>query len=89
MKITAVIPIRAGSQRVKNKNLRPFGDTTLLELKIDRLKEAGVFDDIVVNTDSEEAIQIAKAKGVSTIGASPITHRRSVRAAISSNTWAR
>ncbi|MFR9524380.1 MAG: NTP transferase domain-containing protein [Rikenellaceae bacterium] len=65
MKITAVIPIRAGSQRVKNKNLRPFGDTTLLELKIDRLKEAGVFDDIVVNTDSEEAIQIAKAKGVS------------------------
>lgn len=34
-------------------------------MKIDRLKEAGVFDDIVVNTDSEEAIQIAKAKGVS------------------------
>lgn len=32
-RITAVIPIRSGSQRVKDKNLRKFGDTTLMELK--------------------------------------------------------
>ena len=25
-KLTAVIPVRAGSQRVKNKNLKPFAD---------------------------------------------------------------
>ena len=37
MTITAVIPIRSGSQRVKDKNLRPFGDTTLMELKIQNL----------------------------------------------------
>ena len=65
MIIKAVIPIRKGSQRVQNKNIRPFGGTTLLENKIDVLKKAGFFDDIIVNTDSEEAIEIARAKGIS------------------------
>ena len=37
MKITAVIPIRSGSQRVKDKNLRAFADTNLMELKIKNL----------------------------------------------------
>ncbi len=65
MKITAVIPIRLGSQRVKNKNLKPFGDTNLLELKIDNLQRVEGIHEIIVNTDSEQAIEIAKAKGVS------------------------
>ena len=65
MVIKAVIPIRKGSQRVQNKNIRPFGDTTLLENKIKVLKEAGIFDDIIVNTDSEEAIEMARTSGVS------------------------
>ncbi|TAF45010.1 MAG: cytidylyltransferase [Sphingobacteriales bacterium] len=65
MKITAVIPIRIGSQRVKNKNLKPFGDTTLLSFKIDNLLKVKGIDEIIVNTDSDEAIEIAKAKGVS------------------------
>ena len=37
MKITAVIPVRKGSQRVKDKNLRPFAGTTLLDIKIKSL----------------------------------------------------
>ena len=65
MVIKAVIPIRKGSQRVQNKNIRPFGNTTLLENKIGILKKAGIFDDIIVNTDSEEAIAMAVANGVS------------------------
>ena len=32
VKITAVIPIRSGSQRVKDKNLRPFANTTLVTI---------------------------------------------------------
>lgn len=58
MKITAVIPIRSGSQRVKDKNLRPFGDTTLMELKIKTLMQVPELDSIIVNTNSEEAISI-------------------------------
>lgn len=59
-KITAVIPIRSGSQRVKNKNLRPFGNTTLLELKIETLLKVSEIDNIVVNTNSEKAISIVE-----------------------------
>ena len=58
MKITAVIPIRTGSQRVKDKNLRPFANTTLMENKIDCLLKVPGLDEIIVNTNSEEAIEI-------------------------------
>lgn len=61
MKITAVIPIRSGSQRVKDKNLRKFGDTTLMELKIKNLMLVPEIDQIIVNTNSEPAIEIVKS----------------------------
>lgn len=60
MTTTAVIPIRTGSQRVKDKNLRPFGDTTLLELKIRNLIRVPEIDRIIINTNSEAAINIVK-----------------------------
>lgn len=57
MKISAVIPVRKGSERVPNKNLKAFCDTTLLDLKIQTLLNVPEIDEIVVNTDSDEAIQ--------------------------------
>lgn len=63
-KLVAVIPVRAGSQRVKDKNFRPFAGKSLLEHKLDIIKELPI-EDIIVNTDSEEAIRIAKKAGVS------------------------
>lgn len=62
MKITAVIPIRKGSQRVPDKNLRPFADTNLMELKIRTLLQVPELTSIVVNTDSEEALSIVNEK---------------------------
>lgn len=65
-KITAVIPIRKGSQRVPNKNFNEFWDgKNLLQLKIESLKKIQIIDDIVVNTDSDLAIEIAKNHNVS------------------------
>lgn len=64
MKITAVIPIRSGSQRVKDKNLRPFANTTLMENKINSLLQVPELDSIIVNTNFEEAIGIVKKKYV-------------------------
>lgn len=58
MKITAAIPIRSGSQRVKDKNLRAFADTNLMELKIKNLLQVPELTSIVVNTNSELAIEI-------------------------------
>ena len=64
-KITAVVPIRKGSQRVIDKNLRPFAGSNLLAIKIENLKKVKGIDEIVVNTDSEQAIEIAQEMGVS------------------------
>jgi CMP-N-acetylneuraminic acid synthetase len=61
--IVAIIPIRKGSVRVRNKNLKPFFNTSLLENKITQLKTLdGV--DIVVDTDSDVAIEIATKHGI-------------------------
>ena len=37
--IVALIPVKANSERVKSKNLRKFGKTNLLELKLSHLKK--------------------------------------------------
>ena len=58
--LTAVIPVRAGSQRVKQKSLRKFNQKSLLFHKIEKLKKIKLIDNIIVNTDSQEAINIAK-----------------------------
>jgi N-acylneuraminate cytidylyltransferase len=58
--ITAVIPVRKGSQRVKNKNLRLFNKKNLLIYKLEKLKKIKQIKKIIVNTDSDEAIDIAK-----------------------------
>ena len=73
MKITAVIPIRSGSQRVKDKNLRAFADTNLMELKIKNLLQVPELTSIVVNTNSELAIEIVNK---SYRGGGGTTHRR-------------
>jgi CMP-N-acetylneuraminic acid synthetase len=59
-KLVAVVPVRQGSERVRNKNFKPFGGQSLLEIKLATLKQVAGIDDIVVNTDSELAIEIAK-----------------------------
>ena len=63
-KLIAVIPIRKGSQRVKHKNFKPFGGKNLLIHKIEILKKLDFIDEIIVNTDSDKAISIAKKLGV-------------------------
>ena len=64
MSVTAVIPVRAGSTRVKNKNIRPFMDSNLLEIKIEQLKQVPEIDEIIVSTDSPIMFEIAQQKGV-------------------------
>ena len=65
-KITAIIPVRKGSVRVKNKNLKPFADTNLLEIKIKQLKQINFIDKIVVSSDCDKMLKIAVDYGVDT-----------------------
>lgn len=64
-KITAVIPVRAGSKRLPNKNILPFGESNLLVHKIRQLKQVDNIDEIVVSSDSDIMLEMAKNEGVS------------------------
>lgn len=69
--ITAVIPVRAGSRRLKNKNVAPFAGTNLLLNKIEQLKKVKEIDNIVVSSDSDMMLSMAKEADV-------FTHKRSL-----------
>jgi CMP-N-acetylneuraminic acid synthetase len=64
MAITAIIPVRQGSTRIKDKNIRKFGNTSLLENKIQQLKKTKGIDEIIVSSDSDVMLQIACENGV-------------------------
>ena len=65
-RIVAVIPVRVGSTRVTDKGIRPFDSTTLLEKKIASLKMVSGIDEIVVSSDGQKILDIAKKNGVNT-----------------------
>jgi pseudaminic acid cytidylyltransferase len=62
--ITAIIPVKKNSTRLPNKNILPFGDSNLLVHKIRQLKQVKAVNQIVVSTDSEEMLDMAKKEGV-------------------------
>lgn len=64
--ITAVIPVRAGSRRLKNKNISPFAGTNLLVNKIEQLKKVEEIDNIVVSSDSDVMLEMAAKAGAKT-----------------------
>lgn len=55
----AIIPARAGSKRIPSKNIRPFDGVPMIGRSIDTAKRSGLFDRILVSTDSEEISAIA------------------------------
>jgi N-acylneuraminate cytidylyltransferase len=63
MKLSIVLPIRKGSQRVKNKNIRPFSKDgkSLTELKIIELLKIKNVDEILITSNYDEAIQQIEA----------------------------
>jgi len=64
MKI-CLIPARAGSKRIKNKNIKKFLGKPLIAWSIQKAKESKLFDDIIVSTDSKKIANIAKKFGAS------------------------
>ena len=64
--VVALIPVREGSQRVKQKNFKPFShEKSLLNLKIKQLQDADCFDKIYISSDSDLAKDIAHDEGAS------------------------
>lgn len=63
--IVAIIPVKKNSSRLPNKNILPFADSNLLEYKIKQLKRVDRIKEIIVSSDSEEMLEIAKKNNVS------------------------
>ena len=61
--LKALIPVRSGSKRVANKNIRPFAGSNLLEVKIKQLQRIKELDGIVVNSNDDEMLAIARDLG--------------------------
>jgi len=61
--IVALVPVKASSERVENKNTRPFHDTNLFELKLRQLKGVKGFSNIIVSSEDEGVRKIAIDSG--------------------------
>jgi pseudaminic acid cytidylyltransferase len=58
MKTVCMIPARSGSKRIPGKNIKDFLGKPIITYPIEVAKESGIFDDIVVYTDSENIASI-------------------------------
>jgi len=62
-KIFAFIFARGGSKGLPNKNLRPLGGVPLIGRSIQTAKACGIFDRIIISTDSNDIAQTARDYG--------------------------
>lgn len=67
MKILAVIPARAGSKGIPNKNIRIINGKPLISYCIEKALKSKYITDIIVTTDSPEIELLANYYGVSCI----------------------
>jgi len=59
----ALIPARSGSERVRDKNIRPLAGHPLLAYAIATARQAGIFDRVVCSTDSGKIAEVAQRYG--------------------------
>lgn len=71
MKTACFIPIKANSERVPGKNFRVLNGKKLYQYICEHAKEANVFDDVYVDTNSEEIAEYAKSLGFLVIERKP------------------
>ena len=63
LKTLAIIPARGGSKRIPRKNIRLFCGKPIIAYSIGVALECGLFDEIIVSTDSKEIAEISTEFG--------------------------
>jgi len=71
-KVCVQIPARAGSKRVRAKNLRFIDGKPLLSYAIECALETDLFDEIYVNTDSSDMAELGRQHGVKVHDRDPV-----------------
>lgn len=64
--IAAIIPARGGSKRIPDKNIKLFMGKPVIHYSIDAAIKSGLFDKVIVSTDSEKIAQTAQEAGAET-----------------------
>lgn len=59
----AIIPARAGSKRIKNKNIKKFNNKPIIYWSIKAAINSKIFDEVIVSTDSMKIKNIAEKYG--------------------------
>lgn len=59
----AIITARGGSKRIPKKNIRPFLGKPIIAYSIEVALKSGIFDEVMVSTDSQEIADIAVKYG--------------------------
>ena len=62
-RVVGLIPARQGSKRVPGKNVRRLGAHPVLAYSVAAARDSGIFDAVVVSTDSEEIAELARHYG--------------------------
>lgn len=62
-KSIAIITARGGSKRIPKKNIKDFCGKPIIAYAIEASLDAGIYDTVMVSTDSEEIADIAKKYG--------------------------
>jgi CMP-N,N'-diacetyllegionaminic acid synthase len=63
LKCIGLIPARSGSKRIENKNVRELSGHPLIAYSIRSALDSGIFDSVIVSTDSQEFADIATHYG--------------------------
>ncbi len=63
MSSIAIITARGGSKRIPKKNIKDFCGKPILAYSIEAALESGLFEEVMVSTDSQEIADIAKQYG--------------------------
>lgn len=66
MKGLCVIPARGGSKRIPRKNIKIFNGKPMIAWSIECAIKSGMFNDVIVSTDDDEIMKIAKQYGATT-----------------------
>jgi CMP-N,N'-diacetyllegionaminic acid synthase len=61
--VIALIPARSGSERVRDKNVRPLAGHPLLAYAIATARESGMFEHVICSTDSGKIAEVAQRYG--------------------------
>ena len=63
MRSICIIPARGGSKRIPRKNVKDFLGMPIIAYSIKAALQSGIFDEVMVSTDDEEIVKVARQYG--------------------------